>query len=238
MPTSPVKTPVGVLVSGRGSNLQALIEACADPAFPAAIQCVISNVADAYALERAKRADIPSYTLLQKAFPTREAWESALTETLHAHHIQVVCLAGFMHILSEHFLRSWSDCVLNIHPSLLPAFKGLRTHEQALYAGVRIHGCTVHIVRPQLDEGPILGQAAVPVWDHDTPERLGSRVLDQEHRLYPDMLRLFVQGCFRFEGERAFWHQPETEPDRVHPARFRLDAASALPKKEHLKTTV
>lgn len=203
MHTPSSKKRVGVLVSGKGSNLQALIDACTDPLFPVSIGCVISNVASAYALERAQRAHIPSYTISQKEFSSRDAWESAITDTLHRHQTHIVCLAGFMRILSEGFIRSWPDCILNIHPSLLPAFKGLRTHERALQAGVRIHGCTVHMVRPQLDEGPILGQAAVPVWNRDTPESLACRVLDQEHRLYPDILRLFAQGCFHLEGERA-----------------------------------
>lgn len=180
---------VGVLISGRGSNLQALLDACADPAFPAEIALVISNVATAQGLERAAKAGIPTLTFNHKEFPSREAFDAKMDEALRAAGIELVCLAGFMRLLSDSFVEGWRGKMINIHPSLLPAFKGLHTHAQALAAGVAEHGCTVHWVTPALDDGPAILQGKVPVLDDDTEETLAARVLEVEHRIYPEALR-------------------------------------------------
>lgn len=195
------KLRVGVLASGRGSNLQALMDACADPSFPVEIVHVLSNRAGAYALERAAQAGIPTSLIQHRDYPSREAFDAAVDARLRAAGVEFVCLAGFMRLLSEGFVRGWEGRMINIHPSLLPSFKGLHTHQQALTAGVKLHGCTVHFVRPALDDGPILAQAAVPVLPGDTPETLAARVLEQEHRLYPLALRLIAEGRAVIEGD-------------------------------------
>lgn len=194
------KLKVGVLVSGRGSNLQALIDACADPAFPAEIVHVLSNVADVYALERAAKAGIATSVINHRDFDGREAFDAAVDARLREVGVEFVCLAGFMRLLTEGFVTKWQDRLINIHPALLPAFKGLHTHERALEMGVKVHGCTVHFVRPATDEGPIIVQAAVPVLPGDTPDTLGARVLEQEHRAYPLALRLVAEGRARVSG--------------------------------------
>ena len=191
---------VGVLVSGRGSNLQALLDACADPDFPAEIALVISNIPDVYALERATRAGVPTQVIRHKDFASREAFDTALDEALRSAGIELVCLAGFMRLLTPGFTESWRDHLINIHPSLLPSFRGLHTHERALEAGVRVHGCTVHVVRPELDEGPIIVQGAVPVLPDDTADSLAARVLEVEHRIYPLALRLLAEGRAVVDG--------------------------------------
>ncbi len=191
---------VGVLVSGRGSNLQALLDAAADSRYPAEIALVVSNVAGAYALERARMAGVPTEVIDHKAFPDRAGFDAAVDAALRAAGVEMVCLAGFMRLLTPEFTESWRDRLINIHPSLLPSFKGLHTHARALEAGVRIHGCTVHIVRPELDDGPIIVQAAVPVLDGDTPDALAARVLEQEHRIYPLALRLLAEGRAVVDG--------------------------------------
>lgn len=193
----------GVLISGRGSNLQALINACRDPAFPAEIVTVISNKADAAGLAIASAADIPTVTLNLREFADREAFDREIHKRLLAAGVELVCLAGYMRVLSDKFLDLWRDRVINIHPSLLPAFRGLNAHSQALAAGVKISGCTVHVVRPEVDSGPIIAQAAVPVLPDDTAETLADRVLIAEHRLYPMALRLFGENRVRIEGERT-----------------------------------
>lgn len=195
------KLRVGVLASGRGSNLQALMDACADPSFPVEIVHVLSNSAGAYALERAAQAGIPTSLIQHRDYPSRETFDAAVDARLRAAGVEFVCLAGFMRLLSEGFVRGWEGRMINIHPSLLPSFKGLHTHQQALTAGVKLHGCTVHFVRPALDDGPILAQAAVPVLPGDTPETLAARVLEQEHRLYPLALRLIAEGRAVVEGD-------------------------------------
>lgn len=194
---------VGVLVSGRGSNLQALVDACTDTGFPASIVRVISNIPDVYALERARRAGIPVTVISHRDFSSREAFDAAIDSCLRESGVDFVCLAGFMRILSADFIRGWENRIINIHPSLLPSFKGLHTHEQALRAGVRVHGCTVHMVRPALDDGPILMQAAVSVLAEDTADTLAARVLEQEHRIYPEALRRLAMGGFAIEGGTA-----------------------------------
>lgn len=198
-----MKKKVGVLVSGRGSNLQALLDACADPAFPAEIVLVISNVPGVYALERAAQAGVPTQVIPHKQFASREEFDAAMDASLRAAGVEIVCLAGFMRLLSKGFVESWAGGMLNIHPALLPSFKGLHTHERALEAGCKLHGCTVHLVTPDLDDGPTLVQAAVPVLPDDTTDTLAARVLEQEHKAYPLGLKLVAEGRVTVTGNRA-----------------------------------
>jgi len=195
---------VGVLISGRGSNMAALVEACADPAFPAEIVTVTSNLPDAAGLERAAAAGIATQVVDHRVHGTdRAAFEGALDAALRNAGVEFLCLAGFMRILTPWFVDRWRDRMLNIHPSLLPAFKGLHTHERAIEAGVRISGCTVHFVRPEMDDGPVVIQAAVPVLPDDDAVRLAARILEAEHRIYPEALRLVAEGEARVEGDRV-----------------------------------
>ena len=194
---------VAVLISGRGSNLQALIDACADLGFPAEIRLVVSNSADAPGLGRAKRAGIQTRVISHKQFPDRPSFDAVVERALEEAGVELVCLAGFMRILSNGFVERWRDRMINIHPSLLPAFRGVRVHEQALAAGVRFTGCTVHFVRPAMDEGPIIVQAAVAVLPGDDATRLADRVLAEEHKIYPLALRLIAEGRVRVIDERA-----------------------------------
>ncbi len=193
----------GVLISGRGSNLQALIDACASPDYPAEIALVISNDAAAEGLARAAKAGIATRVIEHRKFPTREAFDAALDRALSERGIELVCLAGFMRVLTPGFVAAWRDRLINIHPSLLPAFRGLRTHERALAAGVRLHGCTVHYVGPEVDEGPIIVQAAVPVLPDDDAAMLAARVLAAEHRCYPLAVKLIAQGRVRVAEGRV-----------------------------------
>jgi phosphoribosylglycinamide formyltransferase-1 len=197
------KTKIAVLISGRGSNLQALIDASKADDYPAEIVLVLSNKADAYGLERAREAGIATAVVDHKSFETREEFEEAIDGAIRAAGARFVCLAGFMRILTPWFVERWRDLVINIHPSLLPAFKGLHTHERALEAGVRIHGCTVHYLRPEMDDGPIIGQAAVPVLPGDDADALSARVLEAEHKLYPQCVALACSGKARVAGERV-----------------------------------
>ena len=194
---------LGVLISGRGSNLQALIDAAKDPAYPAAVELVISNKADAPGLDRARAAGIDTLVLRPKDFADKAAHEAAMTAALEAAGVGLVCLAGYMRLLSPYFVEVWRDRLINIHPSLLPAFPGLDTHQKAMETGVRFHGCTVHFVRVEMDTGPIIVQAAVPVADDDTPDSLAARVLTQEHRAYPLAVRLIAEGRVTVEGNRV-----------------------------------
>ncbi len=194
---------VGVLISGRGSNMQALIEAASDPAYPAEIVLVISNRAEAQGLERAAEAGIATQVIPHRGFPDRESFDNAMTQALEAAGVELVCLAGFMRLLSSGFVEHWRDRMINIHPSLLPLLPGLDTHERALELGLRLHGCSVHFVRAEMDSGPLIGQAAVPVLPQDDAESLAGRVLEAEHRLYPACLKLVAEGRVRVEGERC-----------------------------------
>ena len=191
-----------VLVSGRGSNMRALIAAAADPAYPAEIVRVISNRPGAGALEHAAAAGIATAVVDHRAFAGREPFEHALDAAITEAGADLVCLAGFMRLLTPWFVERWRDRLVNIHPSLLPSFRGLDSHARALAAGVRLHGCTVHLVRPEMDDGPIIGQAAVAVLDGDTEETLSARVLAAEHRLYPAALALYASGRLRLDGDR------------------------------------
>lgn len=194
---------VAILISGRGSNMRALMDAAAAPDFPAEICLVLSSVPGAGGLAVAAEAGLPVATVDHRDHAGREAFETALDARLAESGAELVCLAGFMRLLTAGFVARWTDRMLNIHPSLLPAFKGLHTHERAIAAGVRISGCTVHFVRADMDSGPILIQAAVPVLPDDTPERLGARVLAEEHRIYPEALRLVAERRIRVEGDRV-----------------------------------
>ncbi|GBQ55213.1 phosphoribosylglycinamide formyltransferase [Komagataeibacter swingsii] len=184
------KTPIAILISGRGSNMRALIESCARPDYPARIALVLSNNPDAPGLAVARDAGLATQAIDHRDYRRdRAAHERALDAALRAAGVEYVCLAGYMRLLTPFLTTAWAGRMLNIHPSLLPAYPGLHTHERALESGARIHGCTVHWVTEGMDEGPIIGQAAVPVLEGDTPDMLGARVLRQEHRLYPAALR-------------------------------------------------
>ena len=186
---------VAILVSGRGSNMAALIAAAKAPDYPAEIALVLSNVSDATGLTRAREAGIATEVVDHKPFgKDREAFDRQLDGTLQAHRIEIVCLAGFLRVLGPRFVERWNGRLINIHPSLLPAFKGLHTHERAIAAGATEHGATVHFVVPDLDSGPIIEQASVPVLPGDTPDSLGARVLEIEHRIYPLALKRLAQG--------------------------------------------
>ena len=189
-----MKPRVAILISGRGSNMASLIEAARAPDYPATIALVFSNRPLAPGLARAAEAGIATAVADHTAFPTRAAFDAALAQQLEAHAIDIVCLAGFMRILTDGFVEAWAGRIINIHPSLLPAFKGLHPHRQALEAGVSSHGCTVHLVVPELDSGPIIAQAAVPVLPGDTEDTLAARVLEAEHRLYPEGLAALARS--------------------------------------------
>jgi phosphoribosylglycinamide formyltransferase-1 len=197
------ETRVGVLISGRGSNMASLIEAAAQPGYPAEIVTVISNKADAGGLARAEDAGIDTVVIDHKAHADRASFDAALDAALEDAKVELVCLAGFMRLLTPGFTEKWRGRMINIHPALLPSFRGLHTHERALEAGVKIHGCTAHFVTPEMDVGPIIMQAAVPVLEGDTAELLAARVLAQEHIIYPAALRLICEGRARIEGERV-----------------------------------
>jgi phosphoribosylglycinamide formyltransferase-1 len=202
----------GILVSGGGTNLQALIDASADPSYPAEIALVISNRPDVLALERAAKAGVPTQVIRHQDYDGRAPFDAALDAALRAAGCEILCTAGFMRILTGGFVDGWRGQMINIHPSLLPAFPGLDTHQRALDASARIAGCTSHLVIPELDAGPILVQAAVPVLDGDTAETLAARVLEQEHQIYPLALRLVAEGRVRVENGRAIINRQDA-PD-------------------------
>ena len=195
---------VAVLISGRGSNMEALVAASARDTYPADIALVVSNRPDAIGVARAAAAGIATVVVDHKPFGAdREAFERALAAQLEPRGIDLVCLAGFMRLFTPWFIGRWRDRMLNVHPALLPAFKGLDTHARALAAGVKIHGATVHMVVPEMDSGPIICQAALAVHDDDTPESLAARVLALEHRIYPAALALVATGRVHIRGERC-----------------------------------
>ena len=185
---------IAVLISGRGSNLQSLIDAQARGSLSAEISLVISNIPNATGLERAIRAGIPTKTISHRDFLDRRDFEGAINIALLEAHIELVCLAGFMRLLTDSFVNEWADRLVNIHPSLLPSFKGLNTHERALDAGVRFTGCTVHFVRSEMDNGPVILQAAVPILPDDDADSLAARVLEQEHIIYPLAVDMIASG--------------------------------------------
>lgn len=197
---------LGVLVSGRGTNLEAIADACESDQIPAQVVIVISNRPDAHALHRARRRSIPTRVIDHHDFPDRESFDRAVAKELKRNRVDLVCLAGFMRILSPYFVAQFRNRILNIHPALLPAFKGLygeRVHEAVLSSGAKFSGCTVHFVTDDIDGGPTILQALVEVSPDDTPETLAQRVLKEEHRIYPEAIRLFAQGRLKIEGNRV-----------------------------------
>ena len=193
---------LGVLVSGRGSNLQAIIDAIEAGRLDAEIAVVISNRPQAHGLERARAAGLEALHVDHRGFDSREAFDVAVVRELKAREVGLVCLAGFMRLLSPAFIEAFPEAILNIHPSLLPSFRGLEAQRQALEYGVKVTGATVHIVTAELDDGPIVRQAVVPVRDDDTPETLAGRILVEEHRIYPDAIAAVLDGGWRIDGRR------------------------------------
>lgn len=202
MTPDPINRRLGVLISGRGSNLQALIDAIVDRRLDATIAVVISNRPEAAGLDRARAAGIETVTLSHREFPTRDDYDRALVTELQARDIGLVCLAGFMRLVGAPLIEAFPNRILNIHPSLLPAFPGLAAQEQAIAHGVKVSGVTVHLVTAELDGGPIVVQRAVPVMAGDTTETLAARILEQEHRAYPEAVQLILDGGWRVEGRR------------------------------------
>ena len=202
---------VVVLISGRGSNMDALVRAAMDPSYPCLIVAVIANRHDAGGLAKAESQGIPTAVVPHADYPDKQAHEIALLEAVGAYKPDIICLAGYMRILSEQFVLKWKGRILNIHPSLLPLFKGVDTHARALTAGLRIHGCTVHFVTPQMDEGPIIAQAAVPVLTDDDENSLARRVLTAEHELYPQALELVATGRARLSAAGCIFSDIPTD---------------------------
>jgi phosphoribosylglycinamide formyltransferase-1 len=205
-----MKPAIGVLISGRGSNLQALIDAVGDGRLDAQIALVISNRPDAGGLRRAEAAGIETLVLDHRASGSRDEYDAALARALLARSVRLVCLAGFMRLIGVPLLNAFPDAILNVHPSLLPAFPGIDAQAQALAHGVRISGATVHLVTGELDGGPIVSQAAVPVFDDDTAETLSARILVQEHRIYPEAARIILEGGWSLDRRR--FRSPATRP--------------------------
>jgi phosphoribosylglycinamide formyltransferase-1 len=198
--------------------MQALVRAAQDPAFPAEIVVVISNRPDAKGLDFARAQGIATEVVDHRSYASRDAFDQALDAALKRHHVELIACAGFMRIMTQGFVESWRDRMINIHPSLLPAYKGLHTHERALTDGVTRHGCTVHLVRGDVDDGPIIAQASVPVLKGDIPETLAARVLDAEHKIYPRALALMASGAFRIEGEKIIAVSPGVRLPIIIPA--------------------
>jgi phosphoribosylglycinamide formyltransferase 1 len=193
-----------ILISGRGSNMAALVKAARNPDFPAEIVLVLSNKPEAAGLDFARSEGIPTAIVPSKAYgKDRAGFDAAMQAELVKSGAEIICLAGFMRLLTPEFCESWAGRMINIHPALLPSFKGLDTHARALEEGVKFHGCTTHFVTPGMDEGPIILQAAVPVLDDDTAETLGARVLAEEHRIYPETLRLLASDRLTIDGRRV-----------------------------------
>jgi phosphoribosylglycinamide formyltransferase-1 len=201
-----------ILISGRGSNMQALIDRAANPSFPAEIVLVLSTRPDAAGLTFVKENNIACAVVDHKIYAGREEFERSMQVLLELHRIELICLAGFMRMLTPWFIGQWQGRLLNIHPALLPAYRGLDTHARALADGAKIHGCTVHFVAPAMDAGPIIAQAAVAVRDSDTPVTLAARVLAEEHAIYPAALGRVAEGRLRVEGNRVFCGDPAPEP--------------------------
>jgi phosphoribosylglycinamide formyltransferase-1 len=206
------KIRVGILISGRGSNMMSLIEAARATDYPAEIVTVISNRPNAGGLAKARETGIPTVVIDHKDYATRMAFEAKLHQALLDAQVDLICSAGFMRMLTGGFVDRWKNRQLNIHPSLLPSFPGLDTHDRALREGVRIHGCTVHFVRLEMDTGPIVAQAGVAVMPGDTPDKLAARVLETEHKLYPHALRLVASGAVRVQDEDIAFAPPTDTP--------------------------
>jgi len=213
------KLPLGVLISGNGTNLQAIIDAIEEKRLDAVIKIVLSNKEEALGLARAQRHGIPAQVIDHKKYPSREAFDQAMIDVLKAQGVELVLLAGFMRLLSPLFVKTFSNRIMNIHPALLPAFPGLHVQKKAVEHGVRIAGCTVHFVNEECDEGPIIIQAAVPVFPDDTDESLSARILEQEHRIYPRAVQLYSEGRLRVVGRKVFVDGLSREEGKVlmHP---------------------
>ncbi|MCL2473342.1 MAG: phosphoribosylglycinamide formyltransferase [Alphaproteobacteria bacterium] len=195
---------IGILISGRGSNMASIIEACERGEISAQVACVISNKADAKGLEFAKAHNIPAIVIPHKNYEDRQSFEEVIDKVLTEHNVQLVCLAGFMRLLTAWFTERWTDRIVNIHPSLLPSFKGTKTHKEALEYGAKITGCTVHFLRAEMDHGPIIVQKAVPILEGDTEETLGQRVLQEEHKAYVEALKMIADNRVNIIDERVF----------------------------------
>ena len=202
------KLKVAVLISGRGSNLQALMAACSDPAYPAEIVLVISNNADAKGIERARNNGLPALVINHRDYLNRADFDHEMTSTMMEAGVELVCLAGFMRLLSEEFVQYWRNRLINIHPSLLPAFKGLDVQARTIASGAKFSGCTVHYVRPQMDEGPIICQAVVPIHVDDDADSLTSRILVQEHVIYPQAVRWIAEKRVSINDEKVTMNNP------------------------------
>ena len=202
---------VVILISGRGSNLQSILDAKLD----AQIAAVISNNPAARGIDIARSAGVDTAVIDHRAFPDRASFEAVLADKVDSYRPDLLVLAGFMRILTEGFIKRFRNRIMNIHPSLLPAFPGVDTHRRALHEGVRIHGCTVHFVTPDLDHGPIVVQAAVPVLPGDDEDRLAARVLEQEHRIYPEAIRWYLDGSLKFDGNRVTVSAGRSAPDAM-----------------------
>jgi phosphoribosylglycinamide formyltransferase 1 len=213
-----VRKKTGILISGRGSNMRALIRAARDPQYPAEIAVVISNRPDAKGLDFVKAQGIATEVIDHKSYDSRETFDQALDAALKRYQVEFVACAGYMRIMTESFVEAWRNRMINIHPSLLPAYKGLHTHERALADGATRHGATVHFVRHDVDSGPIIAQARVPVLKSDTPETLAQRVLDSEHKIYPKALALVASGAVRVEGEKVVATSPHVRLPLIIPA--------------------
>ena len=207
------KLKIGVQISGRGSNLQALIDACADKNFPAEIVLVISNIPDVEGLAKAKAAGIPTQTIPHKTYATREVFEVALDEAHTKADVELICNAGFMRIISPYLINKWRGRMINIHPSLLPSFPGLHTHKRALEAGVLFTGCTVHYVEEEVDAGAIIIQAVVPIQPNDTEASLAARVLTYEHIAYPAAVKMIAQGMVSYKDGKIIRKNVESAPE-------------------------
>ncbi len=197
------KLPIAVFVSGRGTNLQSIIDAIEKGKLDAEIKLVVSNRKKAYALERCKKHGIPYKVIPSKKFPNEEEWGKALIEAVKESGASLVVLAGFMKIVPTNFIKAFENRIINIHPSLLPAFKGLDAQKQAFDYGVTLTGCTVHLVIPELDSGPVIAQAVVPVLPNDTPQTLAARILEHEHRIYPQVIQWFAEDRIKVEGNKV-----------------------------------
>ena len=207
------RLPIGVLISGGGTNLQAIIDAIEGGDLRAEIRIILSNTSDAYGIIRAKRHSLPTAVLSHTDFETREAFDQAIVAVLKNNGVELVALAGFMRLLSPFFIRAFPQRILNIHPALLPAFPGLHAPRQALARGVRIAGATVHMVDEQMDHGPIVMQAAVPVYPDDTQDSLSARILMQEHRIYPAAIRLFAEGRVKIQDGKVIVRDEQRLPE-------------------------
>ncbi|HEY2986185.1 MAG TPA: phosphoribosylglycinamide formyltransferase [Candidatus Binatia bacterium] len=209
----PRQVPLGVLISGSGTNLQAIIDAIEAKRLDAAVRVVISNRKDAFGLTRAKNHNIPTEVLDHKKFSRREAYDEAIVAMLRQRGVELIVMAGFMRLLSPVLLKVYSNRIMNIHPSLLPAFPGLHGQKQAAEYGVRFAGCTVHFVNEECDQGPIIIQAVVPAYPDDTEESLSARILKQEHRIYPKAIQLYCEGKLRVVGRKVFVDDLEKDDD-------------------------